>query len=169
MTALQAQNPGSGPRLQQPSERETRLAQESSRTLGPALARLAIEAQGEESSTPIRVLMREADGCERELEIPLSALILLQRILSEMAAGNAVTLYTVHAELTTQEAADLLGVSRPFLTGLLDRGEIPCRKVGTHRRILFEDVAAYKRAIDENRRQALDDLVAQAQDLGMGY
>lgn len=169
MTALRTQDSRSGPRLHRPSERETKLAQESSRRLGPALAKFAAEGKGEGSSTPIRVLVREADGCERELEIPLSALTLLQRILAEMAAGNAVTLYPVHAELTTQEAADLLGVSRPFLTGLLDRGEIPCRKVGTHRRILFEDVAAYKKAIDEKRRQALDELAAQAQELGMGY
>jgi excisionase family DNA binding protein len=82
---------------------------------------------------------------------------------------GGVTILPENAELTTVEAAEILNVSRPYLIKLLDQKAIPHRKVGKHRRIKLEDVMAYKRAIDEEREKVLDMLVAEAQDMDMGY
>jgi excisionase family DNA binding protein len=94
---------------------------------------------------------------------------LLNSILQEMANGNAVTLIPVHAELTTQQAAQILNVSRPFLIEQLEKEAIPYRKVGTHRRVMFKDLMEYKQTMDRNRLNALEQLSAVDQKLGLGY
>jgi excisionase family DNA binding protein len=143
-----------------PTEAETRLARESSRLL-------AARKLGRRSSVRIQVL---DDGTEAEpVTVPASALRLFLHLLTEMSQGNAVTLIPTHAELTTQQAADLLNVSRPYVVKLLDEGRIPCRTVGKYRRVRFDDLMAYKRKDDEARAKVLDQLTAEAQELGLGY
>jgi excisionase family DNA binding protein len=86
-----------------------------------------------------------------------------------MAKGHGVALLPLHAELTTEQAADLLNVSRSFVIGLLEEAKIPFRVVGKHRRVRLDDVIAYKRRDDQERLKVLEELVAQAQELNMGY
>lgn len=143
-----------------PAPADARLAKEASRRLGKLLA---------SRKKGLRPRIAPDDDSEEPIAIPLQAFRLLADILTEMAKGNAVSLVPVHAELTTQEAADLIHVSRPFLVDQMEKGVIPFRKVGTRRRVLLQDLMAYKRTIDERRHKALDELAAQAQELGMDY
>ncbi|WP_304308348.1 helix-turn-helix domain-containing protein [Pseudacidovorax intermedius] len=103
------------------------------------------------------------------VELPTSALRLLVDILSELAEGNAVKVVPIHAELTTQEAADMLNVSRPHLVKLLESGTLPFHKAGKHRRVRFADLMAYKSAQERTSAAAMEELAAQAQALQMGY
>ncbi len=143
-----------------PTEADSQLARESSR-------RLAAHHLGKLAS--VRLQLLDHGKAADTVVVPASALRLFQHILTEMAQGNAVTLIPTHAELTTQQAADLLGVSRPYLVKLLDQGKMPCRTVGKYRRVRFDDLMAYKRKDDEARAKVLDQLTAEAQELGMGY
>jgi len=142
-----------------PTEMDAHLAQESSRLL-------ATRKFGKRSSVRIRF----DDGDEKEaVDVPASAVRMLLHLLTEMAQGNSVTLIPTHTELTTQQAADLLNVSRPYVVKLLDEEKIPSRTVGKYRRVRFDDLMAYKQKDDEIRVTVLDQLAAEAQELGMGY
>ncbi|TVP98020.1 MAG: helix-turn-helix domain-containing protein [Planctomycetaceae bacterium] len=143
-----------------PSEADVVLARESSRLL-------ASRKLGAQTSIRLQVL---GDGEPAEImTVPASALRLFVHLLTEMSRGNAVTLIPNHAELTTQQAADLLNVSRPYVVKLLLEGKIPSRTVGKYRRIRFDDLMAFKRKDDETREKVLDQLSADAQELEMGY
>lgn len=144
-----------------PTEMDAHLAQQSSRQLTAIL--------GKKRKKCLSLRVESEDKIEDAIIIPLPAFRLLASILTEMAKGNAVTLMPVHAELTTQQAADILNVSRPFLVEQLESGAIPYRKVGTHRRILYKDIMAYKRNIDQNRLKSLEALSALDQELNLGY
>lgn len=109
----------------------------------------------------------QLDG--HDLILPRQALALLRDLLSEMAQGHAVTVVPTHAELTTQEAADILNVSRPHLVKLLAENKIPHFMVGTHRRIRYRDLMAYKKQLHEQSLEAMEALARQAQEQGMGY
>ena len=112
--------------------------------------------------------MKASDlAAEPTLKISASVARLLVQILDGMSRGNAVKIVPVHAELTTQEAADLLNVSRPTLIQMLEEGKIPFRKVGTHRRVRMEKLMQYKRQLEADRRAALAELVAYDQEIGL--
>lgn len=100
-------------------------------------------------------------------DLPAGVAALLRSILGEVAKGHAVQVVPVHAELSTQEAADLLGVSRPHLVKLLGEGALPHHKVGTHRRVKLDDVLTYRHQRDQDRRQALQTLADLDQELGL--
>ena len=153
-----------------PTAAETELARESSRRLGPTLADLVAPNGSNGGSRGVEISVHvPGKAASDTLTIPASALRLLATILTEMAQGNVITLTPIHAELTTKQAADLLNVSRPFVCKLLDNGTIPHRKVGRHRRVKYIDVVEYKKKTDDARHRDLDELVEQAQALGMGY
>ena len=137
-----------------PSEDDVKLAREAKKVLAPRL-----------SSTSPFDLRAINPLKEPSIKIPAQAAHLLVQILDEMSRGNAVKLIPVHAELTTQDAADLLNVSRPILIRLLDEGKIKVHRVGTHRRVPFKSALADKQQIDVERRSALAELVAYDQEL----
>ena len=136
-----------------PDEKDSELAATASRALARA------------NKASVRVRLDD----DSELQLPKSVTPLLIHLLTEMAQGNAVTLIPVHAELTTQEAANLLNVSRPHLIRLLEEGKIPFHKAGTHRRVRFADIEKYRKQFELQRQAALEELASQAQELGMGY
>jgi excisionase family DNA binding protein len=148
-----------------PTAADTELARESSRQL----AKLLGKQPGGKQIPDFRLRVQADNEPEEMVDIPVSAFRLLADILTQMARGNAVILMPVNAELTTQQAADILNVSRPFLIGLVDDRKIPSRKVGTHRRIRLDDLMSYKQEIDRKRLNTLEELAREAQELDMGY
>jgi excisionase family DNA binding protein len=111
--------------------------------------------------------LRSPDGAE--LEIPTSIYKALVAAVAAMAQGNAISIVPVYHELTTQQAADLLNVSRPHLVKLLDSGDIPHHKTGSHRRVFIGDLLRYRDVRDAERRKALADLTRKSAELGLDY
>jgi excisionase family DNA binding protein len=144
-----------GNEVVKPTKADSALAKVSSQQLAAHLGNAGLRLELKTGTT------------SEELVLPPSALRLLVRILTEIGQGNAVTLTPIRAELTTQQAADLLNVSRPHLVKLLDEGAIPSRKVGSHRRVELEDLLVYKRNFLAKRHAALDELQALSQELDM--
>ncbi len=105
----------------------------------------------------------------QEVVLPRGALVLLRDLLAGMSQGAAFAIAPLHAEMTTQQAADYLNVSRPYLITLLEKGELRYTKVGTHRCLRFRDVVAYKNEIRQQSSDAMDELVKIAQENNLGY
>lgn len=143
-----------------PVEREVQAAREGQRALAAFLA-TRLETQ--------QIQIFDDKNQAHRVELPTSALRLLVDILAELAEGNAVKVVPVHAELTTQEAADMLNVSRPHLVKLLEEGALPFHRAGKHRRVRFADLMQFKAQRDQASEDAMAALAKQAQELGMGY
>lgn len=136
------------------------------------LARVAVRAinshlKGATRHEPQSPIKLTVEGDSSEIVVPGSVLELLSQILANLANGHGVTLVPTHAELTTQQAAEILNVSRPYLIGLLDAGEIEYRLVGTHRRVSAGSLLEYQRRDRDLRREAADELSAQSQEFGL--
>jgi excisionase family DNA binding protein len=142
-----------------PTEQEIALAKEGSRELSMVMTT-------PEETQEITVCMGHS---EQRVHLPASAVQMLMDILVNISQGNAVQVVPVHAELTTQQAADILMVSRPYLVKLLDEQKIEHRKVGSHRRIRYNDLLKFKEQEERARKAVLDQLTAEAQELDMGY
>ena len=142
-----------------PTDQDAQLALASSRALALLL--------GEGEPPYAHVHLSTQDAHAAELDLPLPIVRLLMGALREMAAGNAVTLLPVPTELTTQQAAELLRVSRPSLIKMLDDGKLPYRKVGVHRRIRYADALLYVKNERARRAKVMDELVAETERLGL--
>jgi excisionase family DNA binding protein len=140
-----------------PSAQDALLAKE---------AQLALE-KSEAPEGPLHVQISVAGREATTFDLPPVVMELLVDILKETAAGKAVSLVSVEREITTQQAATLLNVSRPYLVGLIEKGELPARMVGSQRRLPLQDVLAYKAENRARRRTALQEMAAADQELGL--
>ncbi len=114
-----------------------------------------------------RAVLQSPEG--ERLELPVSIYKVLVAAVAAMARGDSVSIVPLHHELTTQQAADLLGVSRPHLVKLLDTDEIPHHKTGTHRRVYLDDLLRYRDLRDAQRREALRELTRKSAEFGLEY
>lgn len=154
-----------------PSRRPPRLPTEAevaqAREAGRQLARL-LPAGGDEAAAgapPLRLVT--SDNHHEMISLPPQALRLVVDVLTQLGQGRAVTVLPQNAELTTQEVADFLNVSRPYVVKLIDEEKLPARKVGARRRVAFEDLLRYDEQQRAQRRAALDELARIDQQLGL--
>lgn len=139
-----------------PTKKEREIAQTSLEALSNALAQLNTEK-----------VDIEIEGRNDKIVLPLSALKFLEDVLKNMSEGKIISIVPFATEVTTQKAAEILGCSRPHLIKILEEGKIPFTKVGRHRRIMYEDVAAYKKKMKEEQRQHIIDIMAADEEDGL--
>ncbi|ODP99229.1 DNA-binding protein [Salinivibrio kushneri] len=143
-----------------PSAEEITLAKLSSQALSAV-----IETNGEAQ----KIHVVDKSGQSHEVTIPSSALNMMIEVLTQLGHGNSVSITPIHAELTTQEGADMLNMSRPTFIKLLDANEIPYSRTGNRRKVAYADLMAYKNRLEEKRLAALAELSALDQEMDMGY
>lgn len=141
-----------------PSEEDIAIAQETQ----PLMAEL--ESQSAENA---RYTLTDKQGVK--LKISSAMFEALVQVVDAMASGKAIKVVPMDAELTTQQAADMLNVSRPYIVSLLESGKIPSHKVGRYRRIRFEDMRVYQMAQEMKRQTVMSQLADDAQELDLGY
>jgi len=141
-----------------PSEYEILMA----RKLVPKLTELLSQAE-------VTFTVNIDNRHQENIQVPGTAMDMLLDILTEIAQGHGVSLIPHHTELTTQQAADFLNVSRPFVVKLIDENKLPAHKIGRHRRVRFQDLLYYKKQMESDREKAKDDLTREAQELGLEY
>ncbi len=149
--------PGKTASAARPGDADAEIASRAARRIGEYLS-------AHPGSDPVRI-QGELAG-DDALVVPRQAAVLFAQILGFLANGQGVTIAPLNAMLTTQQAADFLNVSRPYLIRLLEEGKIPYQLVGTHRRVPFGELLEYKRRDDQERRQAADELTRLGQELG---
>ncbi|MAM86416.1 MAG: DNA-binding protein [unclassified Hahellaceae] len=143
-----------------PSAEEATIAKASSQELSAFISTKSVTQ---------RLSITDEDGVAHKVDLPVSALRLLVNVLTELGDGHTVKLVPVHSELTTQEGADLLNMSRPTFIKLLDEGSIPFSYVGNRRKVRFMDVRNYQEQLEAQRLATLEELSALDQELGLGY
>lgn len=150
------------PLSRRPSAADRKAAARSAERLGGRLARRLADRPRDRATLRMRI-----EDDEDPIELPAAAADLLVRMLEHLARGEGVGVLPVETELTTQQVADLLGVSRPFVVKEIEAGRLSARMVGTHRRVGYGDLLAYRMRRDGERRRALDELAALDEELGL--
>ncbi len=133
------------------------------------IARSSLEVLDKKGIPAKEVIEISIYNSKETVAIPFKAFLMLRRILSNMAQGKSIALFDSDTEVSTQQAAELLQVSRPHIVKLLETGKIPYRKVGSHRRIKAKDILRYEKELEQIRETALEALAKEAQELNLGY
>jgi excisionase family DNA binding protein len=143
----------------QMTERELEMARVAQRCIMEAL----------DHSRAAAITLTTDTGEHPSVDVPPAALKLIGQLLGAMGEGRPITLMPAKREFTTVEAANFLNVSRPFVIKEIEQGKLSHRMVGTHRRIAFEDLVAYAKAMRERQAAALDRMADNARELGLDY
>lgn len=149
----------SRPYVQEMSEAERELARVANRCIGESLDR----------ARAAQIAIVGEDGAMPPVQLPTQALRLIGEVLAALSERRAVTIVSAKREMTTMEAAHYLHVSRPFVIREIEAGRLPHRRVGTHRRVAFDDLHAYKQRMLSNQKDALRRLSENAAELGLDY
>jgi excisionase family DNA binding protein len=142
--------------IKKPSKEEQQVALESYNALDAVLKQIY-------SKNP----EIEIEETKERIKIPIQSLRLLSKILHATAQGKPISIVPLAMEMTTQSAADFLGCSRPHLVKLLEDGIIPFTKVGRHRRVKFEDLQKYKKAMKASQKSFLVEMMKQDEEFKM--